>query len=70
MEQAMSNHTLTEQDLIDKLEEIASDDRNRAAQIAAIKELRAIQRGGKADEDDKPAGLYEVSNPGRIRKAA
>ena len=65
----MAQHALSEQDLIDKLEEMAGDDRNRAAQIAAIKELRSVRRGDKPEDEDKPAGLYEVSNPGRIRTA-
>jgi len=61
--------TLSEQELIDKLEEIARDDRNRAAQLAAIKQLRSI-RNGDVPEEQGPPSLYEVSNPGRIRKAA
>jgi hypothetical protein len=57
---------LTEAEMIEILEEIAQSPSNRSAQIAAIKELRSISRDVKPA--DESVGLYEVSNPGRIRK--
>jgi hypothetical protein len=60
---------LTEAEMVEILEEIAVAPSNRSAQIAAIKELRSIARGEKPAEDSV-RGLYEVSNPGRIRAAA
>jgi hypothetical protein len=60
---------LTEAEMVEILEEIAVAPSNRSAQIAAIKELRAIARGEKP-ADQTVQGLYEVSNPGRIRKAS
>jgi hypothetical protein len=62
------DYSLSEQDLIDKLEEIALDDRNRASQIAAIRQLREI-RGG-VEEQPAPQGfhaLYEVGKPTPLR---
>ena len=60
---------LTEDEMREILKLIARDGGNAAARIAAIKELRAMARGEKPAEDTVQ-GLYEVSNPGRIRKAA
>jgi hypothetical protein len=60
--------SLSEAEQIEILERIARDDRNRAAQIASIRLLRAI----RAEAEEKPspgelARLYSVGNPGRIR---
>jgi hypothetical protein len=60
--------TLSEQEMIDILEDIARTGRNAAAKIAAIKELRAMGRGEKSSEASV-AELYDVANPGRARKA-
>jgi len=60
---------LTEEEMLEILKAIAREGGNAAARIAAIKELRAIGRGEKPAEDTV-RGLYEVGNPGRIRKAA
>ena len=52
---------LTGQDLIDKLEEIALDDRNRAAQLAAIKHLQVLR--GETEQEESKDGfgkLYAV----------
>ena len=60
---------ITEEEMVEILKGIARDGSNQAARIAAIKELRAIQRAEKPVEQGF-AALYEVSNPGRIRKKA
>ena len=60
---------LTQEEMVEILKAIARDGSNAAARIAAIKELRAIQRGEQPVEDTV-RGLYEVSNPGRIRTKA
>jgi hypothetical protein len=60
---------LTDLEMVEILKAIARDGGNAAARIAAIKELRAINLGEKPVEDTV-RDLYEVSNPGRIRKAA
>jgi hypothetical protein len=54
-----TKHTLDDQQMIDILEEIARDERNRAAQISAIRQLREI-RGGKPVQSEDFAGLYAV----------
>jgi hypothetical protein len=64
----MPSFALSEQWLVDKLEEIAQDDRNRAAQLSAIKELKVIRGMGREEPAPNPvAGLYDVANPGRVR---
>ena len=60
---------LTQEEMLEILKGIAREGGNAAARIAAIKELRAIQRGEQPVEETV-RDLYEVSNPGRIRKAA
>jgi hypothetical protein len=60
---------LTEVEMVEILKLIAREGGNAAARIAAIKELRAIARGEKP-ADQTIQGLYEVSNPGRIRVKA
>jgi hypothetical protein len=60
---------LTETEMLEILKDIARSASNQAARIAAIKELRAMKRGEQSVEDTV-RGLYEVGNPGRIRKAA
>jgi hypothetical protein len=50
---------LTEDQMLAKLEEIVLDDRNRAAQIAAMRMIREI-RGGKPVQSEDFAGLYAV----------
>jgi hypothetical protein len=60
---------LTEQEMVEILKAIAREGGNAAARIAAIKELRAIDQGEKPAQDTV-RDLYEVANPGRIRKAA
>jgi len=62
----MAERTLTEQEMIDILEDIARNGNNGAARIAAIKTLREID-AGQATPADGFAGLYDVSNPGRVR---
>lgn len=60
---------LTHDEMVEILKAIARDGSNAAARIAAIKELRAINSGEKPDEN-VVQGLYDVSNPGRIRTKA
>lgn len=60
---------LTQDEMIEILKGIARDGGNAAARIAAIKELRSISRGEKPAQD-AVQGLYEVSNPGRVRSRA
>jgi len=64
----MAKFTMTEQEVIEKLEEIAGDDRNRTAQISALWKLRELMKGGVPD--GKFADLYDVADPGRGRKAS
>jgi hypothetical protein len=55
---------LTELEMIEILKGIAREGGNAAARIAAIKMLRTIAAERKPAEHE---GLYDVSNPGRIR---
>ena len=57
---------LTETEMLEILKRIAREGGNAAARIAAIKELRTIARGEQPVEETV-RGLYEASNPGRIR---
>jgi hypothetical protein len=52
---ALAEHRLSDQDMVDILEDIAENARNAAARIAAIKVLREI-RGG----DTSPASGFEA----------
>lgn len=60
---------LSEQEMIDILEEIARDGRNGAARIAAIKTLREI-RGGEKPDQGEFGKLYEVGKPPYQTKAS
>jgi hypothetical protein len=62
----MAERTLSDQEMIDILEDIARNGANGAARIAAIKTLREIDAGEKPVKDGF-AGLYEVDNPGRLK---
>lgn len=59
---------LTDVEMLEILKTIARDGRNGAARIAAIRELRAVQAGGKVDEDGF-AKLYAVESPRLHTKA-
>ena len=63
----MAKRTLTEQEMIEILEEIARDGGNAAARIAAIKELKAFDDGKPADEAF--AALDELE-PRRVGRSA
>lgn len=65
----MAERTLTDQEMVDILEDIARNANNSAARIAAIKTLREID-AGQATTAEGFAGLFDVDNPGRIRKKA
>ena len=56
----MAERTLTEQEMIEILEEIARDGSNAAARIAAIKQLREMD-AGEANADDGFAALDELA---------
>jgi hypothetical protein len=62
----MAKRSLSAQEMIDILEDIARNGANGAARIAAIKTLREIEAS-----DQEPAGefadLYAVDNPGRLK---
>lgn len=62
---------LEEAEMIEILEDLARNSGSATARIAAIKQLR-VMRGDQLEliEDDPVRNLYEVANPGRIRKAA
>ena len=57
---------LTEEEMVEILKDLARNSSNGAARIAAIKTLREI-RSGETSTADGFAGLYDVSNPGRVR---
>jgi hypothetical protein len=61
----MIQRTLSEQDMVDILEEIAKDGGNAAARIAAIKTLRELDRGEPSVSTFE--GLYEVGKPAKTR---
>jgi hypothetical protein len=61
----MAKRSLSDQWLIDKLEEIAQDDSSRSAQIRAI--LRLLSDSSAAEAPDGVAALYEVGNPANLR---
>jgi len=65
----MAERTLSDQEMVDILEDIARNGRNAAARIAAIKTLREIDAGTSVTSDAFE-GLYEVANPGRKAKKA
>ena len=56
----MADRKLTEQDLIDILEDIAGNSGNAAARIAAIKVLRELD-AGESSADDGFAALDELA---------
>lgn len=59
---------LDDAEVIEILKGIIRGTGNNAARIAAIKELRAIRETSKTPAEG--SGLYDVDNPGRIRKKA
>jgi hypothetical protein len=60
LEAMMTRFTLSEQDMIEILEDIAQNGNNAAARIAAIKQLREI-RGSGSVQPDEFERLYDVS---------
>lgn len=65
----MSGH-LDEPEMIEILEDLARNSGSATARIQAIKQLRIMRGDEPAEESDLLRGLYEVSNPGRIRVKA
>ena len=65
----MAERSLSDQEMVDILEDIARNGRNAAARIAAIKTLREID-AGVSPTSEAFEGLYEVANPGRKAKKA
>lgn len=65
----MAERTLSDQEMIDILEDIARNGRNAAARIAAIRVLREIGAGEKPVEQGF-SQLYEVGRPPLRTKAA
>ena len=60
---------LTEGEMVEILKDLARTSTNGAARIAAIKTLREI-RSGDLPASDGFEGLYDVDNPGRLKKKA
>lgn len=64
----MADATLTEQEMVDILEELARDGSNAAARIAAIKMLREIGAGEKPADGFE--GLDQVAERRNRRQAS
>lgn len=59
------------------LEEVARSSKSAGARIQAIRELRVLRAAREAAREEKPVvkeekegfeGLYDVRNPGRVRR--
>jgi hypothetical protein len=61
--------SLSEQESIDILQDLARNSSSATARIQAIKLLREI-RSGETSPADGFATLYEVANPGRLKTKA
>jgi hypothetical protein len=66
--------SLDEAEMVAILEEIARSGKSHGARIDAIKQLRAMREDQAAAPTDKPVdphgALYDVANPGRVRRPA
>ena len=60
----MAERTLSDQDMVDILEDIARNSGNAAARIAAIKTLRELDAGERPQQDEV-AQLYEIGKRSR-----